>query len=125
MAEKITLGGVANIIAINSPSYFRDLSREAYSIFQNDASLGYAFKIMTSKNTDELKDLPLEVQKKAYDLITKYTLTGGTVTKSFDCKLTFSPKEKMNLDGIALAEIKLKDGIIVSIDKAKNKFKTI
>lgn len=125
MAEKITLGGVANIKAINSPSYFRELSREAYSIFQNEDSLGYAFKIMTTKNPSELKDLPLDVQKKAYDLINKYALTGGTIIKSFDCKMTFLPKEKMNLDGNIFAEIKLKDGIIVSIDKVKNKFKTI
>lgn len=125
MAEKITLGGVANIKAINSPSYFRDLSREAYSIFQNEESLGYAFKIMTSKNQEELKELPLEVQKRAYDLINRYALTGGTITKSLDCKLTFSTKERINLDEITLAEIKLKDGIIVSIDKAKNRFKPI
>lgn len=123
MSEKITLGGIANLRVINTPSYFRDISREAYSIFQNNGAFEYFFKVMTTKNTDDLKVLPLEVQKKAYDLMTKYSLTGGIITKSLDCKLTFSIKDRVNLDLNSLAEIKLKDGIVVSIDTIKNKFK--
>ena len=114
--KNFNLVGVAYLRFINSSQYFKQLAREAYSIFDHPDALDTAVKILFTKEPDKETYVTPALKERITKTMSKYSLTGGLVKEFLECKVDFDLDQKLPLVYDIFSEVFVKDGIVTKIE---------
>lgn len=113
----LTLGGAVRLKARNTPEYFNNFSKEAYSLFDSPEAIEMMGKILVQTSRKEKMTLYPEFAENSRKMAEKFALTTGTYLKFLNGEITFSLDEKVTILNDIIAEITIQDGIVTKIEK--------